>query len=85
MLQLDLVFFNIWFIPVLHGSWVWQFLGCFCCFQVLASVVEQILFSTLCGMGCFVVVVVFGCLCCNWVAYADGGNIFGFILARKIF
>jgi hypothetical protein len=36
-------------------------------------------------MGCFVVVVVFGCLCCNWVAYADGGNIFGFILAKKIF
>jgi hypothetical protein len=63
---------------------VQQFLGCFCCLQVLVSVAEQILFSTLCGMGCFVVVV-FGCLCCNWVVYVDGGNVLGLILAKKIF
>jgi hypothetical protein len=46
--------------------------------------VEQILFSMLCGMGCFVVVV-FGCLCCNWVVYVDGGNVLGLILAKKSF
>jgi hypothetical protein len=61
-----------------------QFLVRFCCFRVLTGVVEQILFSTLCGMGCFVVVI-FGCLCCNWVAYADGKNVLGLTLGKKLF
>jgi hypothetical protein len=86
VLQLNLVFFNIQFIHVLRGSWVRQFWGRFCCLQVLTSVVEQILFSMLCGMGCFVVVVVvFGCLCCNWVAYANGGNVLGLTLEKNYF
>ncbi len=46
------------------------------------------LWSKFCFQPCVawvVVVVVFGCLCCNWVAYADGGNILGLTLGNFFF